>query len=85
MSNTPVLLRLAAIPAAHVATDEVVVIDQIGTRYLLDGHAGTLTRLSALDIQMIPTFFDEAGRTRWEPVDELIQRFQTTPDDASAG
>jgi hypothetical protein len=85
MPNAPVLLRLAAIPAAHVETDEVVVVDPIGRRYLLDGHAGTLTRLSAADVQMIPTFFDDAGRTDWEIAHNLMQRFQTTSDDTQTG
>ena len=82
--NRP-LLRLAAVPAPHVTTDEVVVIDQTGTRCLLDGQTGTLTRLSVTETQMLATYFEEVGRTCWDTVDGFVQRLQPAPTGARAG
>jgi hypothetical protein len=82
--NRP-LLRLAAVPAPHVDTDEVVVIDQTGARYLLDGQTGTLTRLSVTETQMLATFFEEVGRTCWDTVDGFVRRLQPAPSGVRAG
>jgi hypothetical protein len=70
------MLRLAAVPAAHVATDEVVVADLAATQYLFDRQAGTLTPLTTTDAAMVATFFDYVGDLPWEPSERLLDRLR---------
>jgi hypothetical protein len=66
------LYRLAAVPALHSDTADIIIVDQRDTFYLLDGSRRSLVQLNRTDVRAAMTFFEPSCASSWHRIEHFF-------------